>query len=356
MALLFIDSFDHYNQNRHDDPNGHIGAKWTSYFLVDEILVGQGRCSTNCLRVGPNTDLSKGVPFGSAIGTVGFAANISHAAIPSSEIHICQFYGTDNLPHLRLYHHLPDGSLSVVRTSSPDVVIGRTPPDVVRKEGWYFIEWQAKIDATDGYVIVRVNNVEVLRVEHVKTTGNLTGEMLPNLRAVMFSCGTNEEWKLDDVYILDSTGPAPQNTFLGDCRVEYLRPRAAGTYQQWDLVGDASHWEAVDDLYTPDDDLSYITTVTAGETDTQLYRSTGLPAGPIFGAQISPLARKTDSGPRMLAPVVVQGGTTHIGASQAPSATSYKYLHHLFPVNPITGAPWTVAEINADEYGVKVTE
>jgi hypothetical protein len=346
MALLYIDSFDHYDTN-------HILSKWTSNFTQSTIQLGTGRCGTNCMKLSTFEDLMKGLPFGSVIGTVGFAMNISaHYTLTNAAIHVSSLWGSHTgAPHLRLWYYASDGSLAVVCENSPEVVLGRTAPDVIRQDNWYFVEWQATIGAT-GAVTVRVNNVVVLAVTGVNTVGGATTSPYPaDLRAVGFHCGSNEEWLMDDLYILDSTGAAPCNTFLGDCRVEYLKPRAAGTYQQWPtVVGAGSHWLAVNDNAIPDEDGTYVESITPGQRDTNLYQPTGLPSGPIFGAQLSLHARKADIGPRSIAHVV--NGNT--GPVQFPSAETYWYHHQMYMTNPATGNPWTIAEINAIDAGVTV--
>jgi hypothetical protein len=345
MALLFIDSFDHYDTH-------HILSKWTSNFTASAIALGLGRCDTNCMRVSTVNDLEKGLLFGSVTATVGFAMNIiSHYTLANAAIHVSSLSGSADQPHLRLWYHAADGSLSVVREASIDELLGRTAPDVVRQDNWYFVEWQATIGAT-GAVTVRVNNVVVLAVTGVNTVGGASTSPYPaDLRSVGFHCGGNEEWLLDDLYVLDSTGAAPCNTFLGDCRVEYLKPRAAGTYQQWPtVVGAGSHWLAVNDNAIPDEDTTYVESITPGQRDTNLYQPTGLPSGPIFGAQLSLHARKADIGPRTIAHVV--NGST--GPVQFPSADTYWYHHQMYMTNPATGNPWTIAEINAIDAGVTV--
>ena len=348
MALLFIDSFDHYD-------TASILDKWTANFTACKIEIGKGRCGTNCLGLSTFNQINKGIPFAGASGTVGFAAWMASAlTLSTAEINICEFNGVTSTPHFTIWWHATDGSLSVEVNSSPSVEIGRTPPDVVREDTWYFIEVQATI-AASGSVIVRVNNIELLNLSGVNTIGGGAGGTgVTALRGVGFNCGSNETWMLDDVYVLDDTGPAPWNTFLGDCRVEYLRPRAAGGSQTFPVVvgSSGSHWRAVDDNAVPDEDVSYVEADAPGQTDTNLYQPTGLPAGqPIFGAQLSLHARKSEIGPRVISPVVngVAGP-----AQYSPSMTTYSYHHTMYPVNPATGNPWTVAEINAIDAGATV--
>jgi hypothetical protein len=188
----------------------------------------------------------------------------------------------------------------------------------------------------------------VLSLSGLNTVAPAGGALL---RRIAFHCAAEEGWRLDDLYVLDDTGEAPCNTFLGDVKIEYLRPRAAGASQAWTPVGVAEHWRAVDDNATPDGDGTYVESVTPGQTDTNLYQPTGLPAGSIFGAQLSLLARKAAIGPRVIAPVVnAIVGPPHVHLS----ADSYVYHSTIYEKNPTTGAAWTIADVNAAQFGVTV--
>jgi hypothetical protein len=342
MALLFIDSFDHYDGD-------HVHCKYTSGFFYGGIVVGKGRCGTNCMGLGLFTAMNKGLVFGSATGTIGFAFYIvkDRTAFSISPVYLNGIGGT----HCVVTYHFGDGSLEVYReTNNAWVSLGRTAPDLIRMDTWYYLELQYFVHASAGSMSLRINNVEHLTFTG-KTVGSAGGvDYGADLRSVTWRCPSNCEWYMDDLYILDSTGPAPWNTFLGDVRVEYLRPRAAGTYQEWTPVGAASHWQAVDDLYTPDDDATYVSANAPDLRDTNLYRPTGLPSGPVYGAQLSLLVRKTEAGPRILAPMM----NGAVGPSYAPSEVSYTYLHQPYGPNPATGTQWTIAEINAIDAGVKV--
>jgi hypothetical protein len=346
MALRFIDSFDHYQ-------DGQIMAKWTTRsnpgFHV--IQVGTGRCGTNCLAMssGGSVSLTKGIPFSGLVGIAGFALMVENQVFASSRFLEFNCGGGSGV-NIRVYR-LTDGSISVERADNVPVTLGTTPPDVTRVGGWYYIEVRVVIDAVAGEVQVHVNGVEQLNLAGIDTlsaVGTLT------LTAITIVASQSFIYRIDDLYVLDDSGPAPNNTFLGDVRVEYLQPTADGTHQDWSLVGAAAHWEAVDDGDTPDDDVSYIHTATVGQIDTEVYENTGLPAGTIFGLQLGLYARKTDSGFREVTPVVLHGGVVFAGTAHAPSFASYTYLIEMYNTNPGTGVAWTIPDVNNAEYGVRL--
>lgn len=347
MALRFIDSFDHYQ-------TAQLTAKWTSLSILGshQIQAGTGRCGTNALRMtsGAGLELVKGVPYSGLTGYLGFALNIEQQ-IFTSAIFVNVLSGIGSGVNLR-FSRLLDGSLRASRADAGDVILGTSAPDVVRMNDWYYVEFKFVIDNVAGSVEIRVNGVSVLTVGPVDTVGSSSGAALTG-----FSLATAQSftYRVDDLYALDNSGPAPTNDFLGDIRVEYLEPDGPGVHQDFALVGAATHWQAVDDGAAPDGDTSYIHTATAGDMDTETYDNTGLPAGAIFGVQIGVYARKTDSGFRELAPVVRHAGIDYSGANQAPSFASYTYLMQVFDTNPGTGLGWTIADVNGAEFGVRLS-
>jgi len=335
MALLYIDSFDHYG-------NAEVLAKWTSGFIVPAIAIGKGRCGTNALRGDIFMGCTKGLLFGSTRGTLGFAFKIDAHSTAIAD------FTLGNLGQISAWR-VTDGSLGI--SVHGGATLGQTIPGLMHEDRWYYIELQVLLHASAGAAILRLNNIEVLNVTGVNTVGDGG----TTFRTISFQCSSNRAYWIDDLYVLDDTGPAPCNDFLGDCRVEYLRPRAPGAYQQWTVAGTAStHYGAVDDAAVPDEDGSYVESIVPGQIDTNKYQPTGLPSGTIYGAQLSLYARKSEIGPRVIAPVVNNVvGAPVIGVS----AENYVYYNHpycVYGLNPATGSPWSIAEINAIECGVKV--
>jgi hypothetical protein len=348
MALLFVDSFDHYQI-------ADLPAKWTTVPGSGLSLpAASGRCGTAALKHAGNSNVVKGLTFATLTGTIGVACNIPAGYGGSGAVNLLAVGTATTVIHLLLYRQ-NDGSLAVQRNDPSAVVLGVTAPDVMRTGEWYFIEWQMKIDnGTAGFVTVRVDNTVVLNVTGIKTQSSSTGTALELRTALLMGTLSNVTHYYDDLYILDSAGAAPWNTFLGDVRIEYLQPNAPGLNQAWSLVGSPSHWQAVNDIATPDGDTTHVESNTVGAIDTNRYQPTGLPSGTLFGAQLSLYVRKSEMGPRAIAPVVRSGSTQVTGASYTPPSGSYIYLHTPYAVNPITGNPWTIAEINAAEFGVTI--
>jgi len=352
MALEFFDSFDHYQTAQRT-------AKWTSDEELSQnvIAAGEGRCGSNALRVQTNSFLAKGVTFGNAEGIVGFAIRIT--ALTTSVAQGGRFtiggFGTSSGDNVILQWS-KDGKLHVYRDEIFPVLLGSSVADTVKMNEWFYVEFRALIHASAGQVEVHVNGVQVINVAGIDTVsdGGVTAEITK--WTFLTSAGGGTSYYVDDFYILDTTGGAPQNTFLGDVHAEYLSPTAPGADQDWSVVGVGTHWQAVNDGSSPDDDTTYIQSSTANQSDTEVYANTGLPAGgTIFGVQVGLYTRKTDSGLRAVAPIVRHAGVDQVGTPQNPSFGSYVYLLQLYETNPGTGAAWTIAGVNDAEFGIKVT-
>jgi hypothetical protein len=349
MALRFIDSFDHYQADQ-------MPAKWTTVHEntpAPEILVGGGRCGTNCLRMrfSATAFVTKGLAFATTTVVCGFAQQwVQFSTINNLKFFFFNASGDEQLSLSRA----EDGSLHVYRMDTASgVLLASSAPDVVRTLNWYYIEFKATIDNAAGAIEVRVNGATVISAAGIDTQASGAPASVTEIK--FDSLGGQVNYLIDDLYALDSSGGAPNNDFLGDSRVEYLRPTAPGFHQDWAVVGIGTHWQAVNDGDAPDDDVTYITATIVGATDTQEYSNTGLPSGTIFGVQIGLYARKTDSGLRSVAPVIRHAGADFVGSNFNPSFPSYTYLMQVYETNPGTAAPWTIADVNGDEYGIQVT-
>src|SRR4029077_1029352 len=94
---------------------------------------------------------------------------------------------------------------------------------------WYYIEWKLTVDNTAGVSEVRINgDVEI------NFSGDTQATVLSSIRQFQFEgeydvfSDTGSVFSIDDIYVVDTTGSAPNNSFLGDVRVECLFPSGNG--------------------------------------------------------------------------------------------------------------------------------
>jgi hypothetical protein len=172
------------------------------------------------------------------------------------------------------------------------------------------------------------------------TVGNFGTSNIGNLTISngVGSGSVTPAYDYDDVYVVDSGG-AVHNGFLnpgGFLQVSTLVPTADGSNLAWTPSAAGSHFNKVNELSGtfPDGDTTYVTDTTSGDADS--YQATDLRAGSVvYGLQTNLYARNV--------------GNFNGTSVAAPAA--YAYLQQLYDLDP-TGAAWTLANVNADEFGV----
>ncbi len=343
MALLFVDSFDHL-------ASADLFKKWsTPYFgQAPTIVAGEGRCGSSALYHAHIGGAIKGI-------TVTGTANVGFAGFA--------FRGLTNLfgnSMFQVYHGgtvqwyaywQVDGSIAIY--NGTNTYVAATPADGLRAGAYAFVEFGWTISATVGAITVRVNNVAVLTA----TSLNLRASTAPSdaWTGIALVGANNATSYVDDLYVCDNTndGLTPAtHTFLGDVRVEYLRPTADGASSAWTVTGGGTHANAVDKdadstLTTP-----AITSATPGTRDTNAYSNPSVTSGACFGVQVNLLAVKDTAGPTTIGAVVRHSGTDAVQAASSPSQTTPRYEITTLDRNPVTVGAWTLAQVAAAEFGV----
>jgi hypothetical protein len=72
----------------------------------------------------------------------------------------------------------------------------------------------------------------------------------------------------------------------------------------------------------------------------------------VYAVQVTGMYAKDDANPRTVANLLKSGSTEAVGATYSLGST-FTYKSSIWPVNPDTGNPWTVAEANAAQIGYK---
>jgi hypothetical protein len=207
---------------------------------------------------------------------------------------------------------------------------------------------------TGGSVVVRVNEAEVLSLTGINTAA--TGVAFwdrAELLGTGFINGVYDDW-----YVLDGSGSAPWTDFFGDIRVDALFPTAEGASSAWTPLSGTDNALMVNDT-APNDDTSYVSTVTPGAIDTHVVQDAPVAGSVIYGCQMCISTKKADAGSATIAPIVRSAGPGGVpavadyqGTTKFPGLT-YAFLMQMYQTNPATGALWTEAELNAAEFGYK---
>lgn len=216
--------------------------------------------------------------------------------------------------------------------------------------GWFYIELKATLSDTVGSAEARVNGAVVATFSgDTKNAGTKT--VFDGVKiATPLSAGNNMQ--MDDFYVCNGAG-AYANDFLGDVVVEALRPNGNGSASDFlNSAGDSvNNYQKVDDPTL--DTLDYVESGTSGQRD--LYAMTNLSSGSgdILGVCVVGQANDTDATVKSVKAAVKSGASVGTTGARALT-TTFSQPAGAFTLNPATGVPFTIAEINAIESGFEV--
>lgn len=332
MSLLFMDGFEAQDTL----------TKWAVNLLTPEY--------TQTTRLGSGVCLANSGGSAGASAVVGFTASARVYAgaavkVPTltnrSLLALCGDAGATQ--HAVLVVNA-SGAVTINRGGT---VLATSTAGLIPAGTWVYVELTATVSDTVGVMEARVNGTVVATFTgDTKNAG--TGTNLDAL--TIFPSSSSSPTFYDDVYVCNALGSV-NNTYLGDVRVQTLRPNAAGSSTQLTPVGSASNYANVDEAPPSQADYNY--SGTAGQKD--LYGVEDVLGGTtaVLGVQVGTVARKTDTGARSMKNLIKSGATTTAGstATLGVSALTYLTMHE---ANPTTAAAWAVSDIAALEVGVEV--
>lgn len=327
MAIVLVEGWDHL-----------AASQFTSKgWSANPTAVVSGRFDGQAASLNSNVVNAKQLPSTYTTLWAGVAFQPATVAVASYQFLRFQSSASAVIAYLRVNS---SGQIEVLNSSNTIIATGTT---VLTAGVWVYVEAKLVVNGAAGSITVHLNGVSEIAV----TTGNFGSTAVGWIAVV--SSGVNGT-HFDDLYVLDGTGSAPNNGFLGDVRVETIYPNGAGAHTAWTPNGAASNYQCVDEA-TPDGDTSYVSDATVGDIDT--YTFSDIDAGAtVFAVQRNVYMRKDDANVRQVAMVERQAGTDHVGATQT-QGSSYAVASEIENADP-TGAPWTAATINGNEWGVKV--
>ena len=339
MALRFIDGFDHYSIP------SQIPLKYTSYNDSggsSGITTMTGRRSGSTALLFRISSDFVGLTFDpQSTWIIGFGLYM----LSSETAELMRFTDSDGTIQAAVSIG-NDGTIRVHRGSYSSGTLLATSSNSLPILTWNFIEVKLTIADSGGNFEVRVNE---------STWINFSGDTKQSstlATAVRLQVwGRSSDNAIDDLYVCDSTGSI-NNSFLGDVRVDTVRPNGVGNYSEFSKQGSASNWDNLDDT-TIDSDSTYNYSNTVGQRDTLDCGNLPAITGSIFGVQVNMAARKDDAGGRTLRSLTRVSSTDYEGASQNVG-TDYRVYRQVIEQNPNTTAAWTESEINTAEFGYKV--
>ena len=323
------------------------------------IAGGGGRFGGNCLHTEEVTGVSDGTAFytraglaSSATYIAGFAFKLESSSLNVNCLSSIFLFLEGSTPHVDV--RLNTSLIPYVTRAGTTLA---TALNAIALDIWHFFEIKVVIDSSAGSVELRIDGTTVCSASGVNTKNGGSGL----INAVGIGHGsTNGNSSFGrggvrndfcDLYVCtgDSLGAC---NFLGDCRVECLLPTGAGAETQWAPLSGANYTNVNDN--PPNGDTSYNKSNTVGQVDTYAMADLASATGVIYGAQYRHYVRKDNAGTRLVAPVARIGGADYAG-SDTSLGSAYAYTREIKEKSPATSAAWTISEVNAMEYGIKVT-
>lgn len=357
--LRFCEGFDHHTD---------VSAKWDGTFngywgVSQSIPAGRfGTVGGHAVNLGLGTLDSNRGAFKNFAGStettwiVGAAVRF-YGYSNGNPVMLLGFYEVGNGFHVGVWID-STGHLLVRRGTTTLDTSTYIPPT----SDFVYVEFKATVHDSTGAYELRIDGTDILSDTGVDTRNGGTGIV----DRINFSGGVNSgdgavfAYAIDDIYMCDSVdsgiGGIPNDDFLGDVRVESRLPSGNGATSN--LLGSdgnsTDNYQLVDEV-PPNGDTDYVESGTVGEKDTYAYGDLSASTGTVFGIQLLPYARRTDAGARSICTIARLSATEVDGPNQPlGSAYTYRDLWDVREAKPGGGA-WTITDVNAAEFGVKVT-
>ncbi len=213
---------------------------------------------------------------------------------------------------------------------------------------WFYFEFKVDVLTAAATYEVRQNEVAIM---------SGSGANLANTGANgadSFGWGYAGTQRFDDIYILDTTGAAPNNNFLGDVVAVHVLPATEGHQIDFTPSTGTDNAALVDE--GPASSADYNSSDV--NTNEDYYTFGNLPPtglGTIYGIRISGSWAMATTGSRVARYRYYNGVTEFtLGSNVSAATTALVELPQISETNPNTTVAWTKAEIDAAEFGVEV--
>lgn len=348
MALLFMDGFDHYDDNEMGykwDGSGQFALPYPTFYKI--ISTDPRRVGSNSMWVigGTSQWVRKNINFGDSRCILGVAFRLD--GLSASSYHFIDLKS----PYVQFAVRLnADGSISAYKGDYNDVLLGTSSVGLIKPSVWQYIEINVFINNTTGSYEIRLNGANILSDSNIDTQAASTDA----ITTILLGGTTSNDIQFDDLYVCDGTGSS-HNDFLGDCKVDTIFPSAAGNYSQWTPSGEASNYLCVDET-VPNDDTDYVTTNISGEIDTYNFGNLiDFSGETIHAVALNTCKKKDDVGFMSSYPVIRIGASDYSGEVTS-IYDSYLYQQEIWETNPDDSQAWEGEDINSGEYGIKMQE
>lgn len=221
----------------------------------------------------------------------------------------------------------------------------------IRRDGlklnkWYYGELEVK-HADSGWIKAWLNGQFI--GQFIGDTAYYTWETPTHI--LLSSNDTGEPFNIGPIWVLDLSAE-PHNTMpLGIKRVQNLVASAAGSNTDWDVSGEASNYDAVNDDPL---DTDMISSSTPGEYDTYQFQDID-PSQEVLACQLNLLGTKTGVGSRSVKTAFrSDAGEMFDMSGEHFLNLGYHWYKTTYNTNPSGEIAWTATDLISGEWGLKL--
>lgn len=332
MGVVLLEGFDHLAA-------GNATAKgWSEAFTT----IISGRWGGQGVQMNTNGNIVR--TFDGGLSYTELWAGFALRATPNiANTTLFCFRTTAPVNALRLSIDA-SGQLSLLNSGGG--VISGPSSRTINTSVWRFIEIYCLINGASGACQMNYDG----SVELPLTTTNLGSVAIGGISWGDVNSSTTD---LDDLYVLDNSSPGPTG-FLNDARIETSFIQTEGTTTLWTPLSGSDNAAMVDDTTAPDGDSTYVYSANVGDYDTYVSANLSVGSATVHAVKTNLYARKDGAqGGRAISDVIRHGGVDTPGTA-IDLSSSYLVIGEYHNQTPAS-TDWTVADVNAAEFGVKLT-
>jgi hypothetical protein len=339
--ILFVEGFDYYPAIT--GVTG-VAGRWTLNNTSSTSLVTGRFGEAQAFSSSPSTSqfLTRALPSTNTVAC-GVAIRISDASEVNASRRLIELRNASG-PQCGVGINA-SGEIIAYRNTA-GTVLGTASGVTFADTVWHYIEVEAFIHDSTGFINVYKDGTQILAVSGVDTRQQ-TADTITFFR-LYGTDGTGAQpnvFAWDDVYVTD------HGTRLGECRVVTLYPDGATADANWTPSGVGDNDEQVDEAQV-DGDTTYVASDTPGDLDFYTLGDLGFTPDTVHAVQLTMSARKDDAETREVRLKLKSGAVVDDGATQAMAST-YQYFSAVYEEDPEAESPWTAASINALQIGIE---
>lgn len=346
MTLLWFDGFETYNTNA-------LAQQIPELITCDITDAGgsTGRRSSGRLYLADswrNYDVTlQNTLTDNTIIIFGVALYRNHTAAWGYNATYPLMWFADNAGYRHINVHAKASARVIEMRDGAGSILG-TGTWTMPYQEWVYFEIKIYVHDTAGTVETKINGDTDISLTSQDTKNGANGWLGKlQLSTPYQTC----PMLYDDLYLCNGQG-SKNNDFLGDIRVDVLRPNGAGAHSDF-TPNAGSNYQNVDENY-PDDDTTYNYSNTVGHKDTYALPSLESLGTTIHGVKNQIRVRKDDAGSRKIKVISRLNSTNYLSPEKTLSDT-YKTFRKIYEDNPDDAAAFEEADITGMESGIEIT-